>query len=42
MSQSGLENFRAYKKARELFDLVVTDMSAVKMNRYATAWFLSR
>ena len=30
MSQSGLENFGAYKKARELFDLVVTDMQAVK------------
>jgi four helix bundle protein len=30
MSQSGLENFGAYKKARELFDLVVTDMQIVK------------
>lgn len=30
MSQSGLENFGAYKKARELFDLVVTDMQVVK------------
>jgi four helix bundle protein len=30
MSQSGLENFGAYKKARELFDLVVADMQAVK------------
>jgi hypothetical protein len=30
MSQSGLENFGAYKKARELFDLVVIDMQAVK------------
>jgi len=30
MSQSGLENFGAYKKARELFDLVVADMQVVK------------
>ena len=30
MSQSGLENFGAYKKARDLFDLVVTDMQEVK------------
>lgn len=30
MSQSGLENFGAYKKARELFDLVVEDMQVVK------------
>ena len=33
MSQSGLENFGAYKKARELFDLVVADMQVVKANR---------
>jgi four helix bundle protein len=30
MSQSGLENFGAYKKARELFDLVVADMQIVR------------
>lgn len=30
MSQDGLENFGAYKKARELFDLVVTDMQVIK------------
>jgi four helix bundle protein len=30
MSQSGLENFGAYKKARQLFDVVVVDMQAVK------------
>ena len=29
MSQSGLENFGAHKKARKLFDLVVIDMQAV-------------
>jgi four helix bundle protein len=31
MSQSGLENFGAYKKARELFDLVVGDTQILKM-----------
>ena len=32
MSQSGLENFGAYQKARQLFDLVVKDMEALKTN----------
>ncbi len=32
MSQSGLESFGAYQKARQLFDLVVTDMEALKTN----------
>jgi four helix bundle protein len=30
MSQSGLEKFGAYQKARELFDLVVADMQTLK------------
>src|SRR5437762_13561668 len=30
MSQSGLEKFGAYQKARELFDLVVADMQILK------------
>ncbi len=30
MSQKGLEQFGAYRKARELFDLVVSDMQALK------------
>ena len=30
MSQRGLEQFGAYQKARELFDLVVADMDVVK------------
>jgi four helix bundle protein len=30
MSQSGLEKFGAYQKARELFDLVVSDMQILK------------
>jgi four helix bundle protein len=30
MSQSSLEQFGAYKKARELFDLVIKDMEALK------------
>ena len=30
MSQSGLEKFGAYQKARQLFDLVVTDMQTLK------------
>jgi hypothetical protein len=30
MSQSGLESFGAYQKARQLFDLVVTDMEMLK------------
>jgi len=30
MSQLGLEQFGAYKKARELFDLVAKDMEALK------------
>ena len=32
MSQSGLESFGAYQKARQLFDLVVTDMETLKTN----------
>ena len=32
MSQSGLESFGAYQKARQLFDLVVTDMEMLKAN----------
>ena len=32
MSQSGLEAFGAYQKARQLFDLVVADMEALKAN----------
>jgi four helix bundle protein len=30
MSQRGLEQFGAYQKARELFDLVVADMDALR------------
>jgi four helix bundle protein len=30
MSQSGLEKFGAYQKATQLFDLVVTDMAALR------------
>ena len=30
MSQQGLEQFGAYQKARELFDLVVADMDALR------------
>ena len=30
MSQRGLEQFGAYQKARELFDLVVTDMDMLR------------
>lgn len=30
MSQSGLESFGAYQKARQLFNLVVMDMQAIK------------
>ena len=30
MSQSGLEKFGAYQKARQLFDLVVADMQILK------------
>jgi four helix bundle protein len=32
MRQSGLENFGGYQKARQLFDLVVTDMEMLKAN----------
>jgi four helix bundle protein len=32
MSQTGLESFGAYRKARQLFDLVVTDMETLKTN----------
>jgi four helix bundle protein len=32
MSQSGLEAFGAYQKARQLFDRVVADMEALKSN----------
>jgi four helix bundle protein len=32
MSQSGLERFGAYQKARQLFDLVVKDMETLKTN----------
>jgi four helix bundle protein len=32
MSQSGLESFGAYHKARQLFDLVVADMETLKTN----------
>jgi four helix bundle protein len=32
MSQTGLESFGAYQKARHLFDLVVTDMETLKAN----------
>ena len=32
MSQIALESFGAYQKARQLFDLVVTDMEALKAN----------
>jgi four helix bundle protein len=32
VSQSGLESFGAYRKARQLFDLVVTDMEALRTN----------
>ena len=32
MSQIGLESFGAYQKARQLFDVVVTDMEALKTN----------
>jgi four helix bundle protein len=30
MTQSSLEQFGAYRKARELFDLVIRDMEALK------------
>jgi four helix bundle protein len=32
MSQTGLENFGGYGKARQLFDLVVKDMEALRTN----------
>jgi four helix bundle protein len=32
MSQSGLEDFGAYRKARQLFKLVVADMETLKTN----------
>jgi four helix bundle protein len=32
MSQQGLEQFGAYQKARQLFDLVVKDMETLKTN----------
>jgi four helix bundle protein len=32
MSQTGLESFGAYQKARRLFDLVATDMEVLKTN----------
>ena len=32
MSQQGLEQFGAYRKARQLFDLVAADMETVKTN----------
>ena len=32
MSQSALEQFGAYQKARELFDLVIRDMEALKVD----------
>ena len=32
MSQSGLDAFGAYQKARQLFDLVVADMETLKTN----------
>jgi len=32
VSQSGLESFGAYQKARQLFDVVVTDMEVLKTN----------
>ena len=32
MIQQGLEQFGAYRKARQLFDLVVADMEALKAN----------
>jgi four helix bundle protein len=32
MSQHGLEQFGAYQKARELFDLVVRDMEGLKVD----------
>lgn len=32
MSQSGLDSFGAYQKARQLFELVVTDMEVLKTN----------
>jgi four helix bundle protein len=32
MSQSGLEQFGAYQKARQLFDLVVKDMETLQTN----------
>ena len=34
MSQSGLESFGAYQKARQLFDLVVTDMEMLNQMHY--------
>jgi four helix bundle protein len=32
VSQSALESFGAYQKARQLFELVVSDMEAIKTN----------
>ena len=37
MSQSGLESFGAYQKARRLFELVVTDMEILKQIGDCTA-----
>ena len=33
MSQDGLDRFGAYRKARQLFDLVVADMEMLKGNQ---------
>ena len=41
MSQQGLEQFGAYQKARQLFDLVVKDMEALKTNPYVLSASLS-
>ena len=32
MTQQGLEQFGAYQKARQLFDLIVKDMELLKTN----------
>jgi hypothetical protein len=36
MSQSALENFGEYQKARQLFDFVVADMERLRQTRFAT------
>ena len=41
MTQQGLEQFGAYQKARQLFDLVLKDMDALKTNPFVLPASLS-